>query len=130
MHRPRLAPFGFALALALLSACASGGSQTGDTASPQQASPQGSIILVRNTAPGAVTVNVFLKPDVGVDTPLGSVDGGQSKEFSFDGPPGRYTLRAIGSLGETLSETFQLYRNSQATWDMSVGKNVRVGGRR
>ena len=124
------------LTFGLVAGCASGGGSTPPPAGAAEPAAsldpvqQATTIVVRNTQPGSVTINVFLVPDVGVDTPLGSIDAGQTKTFTFDGPPGRYTLRAVGSAGETVSNTFQLYRSSEATWDMSLGRNVRVGGKR
>jgi hypothetical protein len=122
------------MAVALFTACASGGaSPPGGAQQAAGAEPparEGSVVLIRNTVPSSSTINVFMVPDVGVDIQLGVVDGGQSAEFPFNGPPGQYTLRATGPAGQITSERFQAYRNSLITWDISLGRRVRVGSRR
>jgi hypothetical protein len=131
MFAPRLTTTTAALMLGLLSACGHGGG-TPATPAPRPPArqtppaPQRTTIIVSNTQPGAVTVNVFLVPDTGADTPLGSIDAGQTKTFPFPGPAGRYTLRAVGRAGETVSNPFQVDPGSEATWDMSLGRDVRL----
>lgn len=119
-------------ALALMAACASsssstvtGGAQTAGDSVPAQ----GTVVTVRNTAPGATTITVYMKPEIGVDTPLGTVEAGESRTFSYDGQPGFYQIRTVGSNGERTSTRFQLFRNSSIRWDMAAGARVVVGGR-
>lgn len=115
----------------LLSACASGGTSGGmDTMGgdePEAASPM--TVVIRNNAPGATTVTAYMMPEVGVDRPLGTVEAGREARFPFDGQPGRYRIRLVGSSGEQVSDIFQLYNNSEARWDVSLGDRVRVGSR-
>lgn len=118
--------------LLFATACASGGGATGGAQTQQGADTgqqQGTTVSVSNTAPGASTVTVYMVPEIGVDTPLGAVDAGLSRQFPFAGAPGWYRIRAVGPTGETVSDRFQLYRNSSARWDMSTGRRVIVMGR-
>lgn len=123
------------LLMFVAAACAgrSTGSTGGmDTVTGQQApAPEGSVIQILNTSPGSVAVTVYMVPDgAGVDTALGTVEAGQTREFAFNGPPGRYRIRTVGATGEVTSDIFQLYRNSQVRWDMSLGRRVQVSQRR
>jgi hypothetical protein len=129
-HRGSFVPV--LLAFVLAAGCASGGTPAGgaDPAiAPETVPAEGSIVQIYNTASSAVTVTVYMVPEVGVDTPLGTVEAGQRSTFPFEGPPGRYRLRAVGSAGTVQSQTFEFYRNSQVRWDMNINQ-VRVGGRR
>src|SRR5512134_3972712 len=106
MSRSRVTTAVAVLALGLASACASGGGAGTPTGGPDQATGQqppqaeGSIVQILNTAPGAVSVTVYMIPDgAGVDTPLGQVESGQTRDFNFGGMPGRYRIRAVGSAG-------------------------------
>ncbi|MGD8276926.1 MAG: hypothetical protein PVH00_02820 [Gemmatimonadota bacterium] len=134
MTRHRSVPVHGLLALLVAVGCASGGAASGGadpaTAGEGAAVPAtGSIVQVYNTASSAVRATVYMVPEVGVDTPLGAVEAGQRASFPFEGPPGRYRLRAVGSMGTRESEFFQFYRNSQVRWDMNINQ-VRVAGRR
>ena len=136
MSRSRMKAVVAVLALGMAAACSSGRGAGTPTGGPDQATSQqppaaeGSVVQIVNTAPGAVSVTVYMIPDgAGVDTPLGQVDSGQTREFSFAGMPGRYRIRAVGSAGEIASDIFQLYRNSRVRWDMSLGRRVQVSGR-
>lgn len=129
----RIASVALVLPFALVSACASGGTQsTGtDTMAGDQPADQAPMsVTIRNNAPGATTVTAYMMPEVGVDRPLGTVEAGRETRFPFDGQPGRYRIRLVGSGGEIISDTFQLFNNSEARWDVSLGRNVRVGSRR
>jgi len=124
------------LAIGMTAACASGGGSgtprggPDQAATPQPPAAEGSVVQILNTAPGSVSVTVYMIPEAaGVDTPLGQVESGQTRTFNFAGQPGRYRIRAVGSSGETASDVFQLYRNSQVRWDMSLGRRVQVTGR-
>lgn len=121
------------VALALTAGCASGGGAAAGgadpAATPESVPAEGSIVQVYNTASSAVRVTVYMVPEVGVDSPLGVVEAQQRATFPFDGPPGRYRLRAVGSAGTIQSQLFEFYRNSQVRWDMNINQ-VRVGGRR
>ena len=132
MNRKRsLAATGI-IALTLAAGCASGGAAPGGAdpaATPETVPAEGAIVQIYNTASSAVRVTVYMVPEVGVDTPLGVVEAAQRATFPFDGPPGRYRLRAIGSAGTVQSQIFEFYRNSQVRWDMNINQ-VRVGGRR
>ena len=135
MLASRLTKLSAVLMLGLLTSCGHGGRSAQPApaaAAParQDPAPQRTTIVVMNTLPGAVTVNVFLVPASGADTPLGSINAGQTKTFTFPGPAGRYTLRAVGRAGENDSNPFQLDRGMQATWDMSLGRDVRIGSAR
>jgi hypothetical protein len=119
-------------ALALVAACASsssstvtGGAQTAGDSVPAQ----GTVVTVLNTSPSATTITVYMKPEIGVDTPLGTVEAGESRTFAYDGLPGFYQIRTVGSNGERTSTRFQLFRNSSIRWDMSAGGRVVVGRR-
>ena len=120
----------------LTTACASGGGTTpsggADQATGQQPpAAEGSVVQIANLAPAAVTITVYMVPDgVGVDTPLGTVEGGQTRDFNFSGAPGRYRIRVVGSNGETNSDIFQLHRNSLVRWDLSMGRRPTVSARR
>jgi len=134
MIRHRGVPVHGLLALLLAAGCASGGTASGGAdpaTTPEGAAvpTTGSIVQVYNTASSAVRVTVYMVPEVGVDTPLGAVEAGQRASFPFEGPPGRYHLRAVGSTGTRESDIFEFYRNSQVRWDMNINQ-VRVGGRR
>jgi hypothetical protein len=132
MSRPRAFRALAILALAISAGCASGGTTTGgaDPAiSPATVPAEGSIVQIYNTASSSVRVTVYMVPEVGVDTPLGTVEAGQRTAFPFEGPPGRYRLRAVGSNGSVQSQLFEFYRNSQVRWDMNLN-HVGVGGRR
>jgi hypothetical protein len=118
--------------LVVAAACASSGGTSGGGAQTQQGAGtprQGTTIEILNNAPGAATVTVYMVPEFGVDTPLGPLDGGETRTFAFDGPPGYYRIKVVGPSGESLSDRFQLFRNSSVRWDMSAGRRVRVGGR-
>lgn len=120
------------LALLLAAGCASGGTTSGgaDPATAEEGVPaEGAIVQIYNTASSATRVMVYMRPEVGVDIPLGMVEAGERKTFPFDGQPGRYTLRAVGDTGTRTSRIFEFYRNSQVRWDMNINQ-VRVGGRR
>jgi hypothetical protein len=123
-----------ALAFGILSsACASGGSTSNgmDTMGGDQPTTQAPMsVVIRNNAPGAATVTAYMMPDVGVDTPLGTVEAGREASFPFNGQPGRYRIRLVGASGEQVSDIFQLFNNSEARWDVSLGERVRVGSRR
>ncbi len=112
-------------------ACASGGAAPGGAQTQEGAAgqPEGTVVQVLNTAPGSSTVTVYMVPEIGVDTPLGAIESGQTRIFPFSGSPGWYQIRAVGPAGTMMSERFQLYRNSTARWDMSTGRRVVVGGR-
>jgi hypothetical protein len=135
MTRHRGVPAHGLLAFLLAAGCASGGGAATRGADPATAAEgaavpaTGSIVQVYNTAAAAVRVTVYMVPEVGVDTPLGSVEAGQRTSLPFKGPPGRYRLRAVGSTGTVQSELFDFYRNSQVRWDMNINQ-VRVSGRR
>lgn len=131
----RIASVGLALSFGILSACASGGGSqsTGtDTMAGDQAAADAApmSIVIRNNAPGATTVTAYMVPEVGVDRPLGTIEAGTEARFGFNGQPGRYRIRLVGSAGETNSDIFQLFNNSEARWDVSLGRRVRVGARR
>jgi hypothetical protein len=95
---------------------------------PAQQTPM--TVVIRNNEPGASTVTAYMMPEVGVDTPLGTVEAGREATFPFNGQPGRYRIRLVGSGGEQTSDIFQIFNNSQAYWDVSLGDRVRVGSRR
>jgi hypothetical protein len=124
-----------ALMLCVASACGSGRAATpvggADQATGQQPpSPEGSVVQILNTSPGSVSITAYMVPDgAGVDTPLGTVESGQIREFAFNGAPGRYRIRTVGAAGEMSSDIFQLYRNSNVRWDMSLGRRVQVSQR-
>jgi len=122
----------WAASMALMAACASGGGNRGAVdamGGAEPASREGTIIVVRNNRPGAVTVTAYLMPEVGADRTLGSIDPGREVRFPFNGPAGRYRLRLVGAGGETVSDIFRLYESSEATWDLSLGLRVRVANR-
>jgi hypothetical protein len=137
MQTSRIASWAGMLALMVTAGCASAGTSgaggaegAATTGEGGAATAEGSIVRIMNVAPGASTITVYVVPEVGVDSPLGTVEGGQTKDFAFAGQPGRYTIRVVGSSGTQTSQQFQFFRNSIATWDMSLGRNVRVQGRR
>jgi hypothetical protein len=110
---------------------AGGGAQGAATTGGQAAaSAQGSVISILNTAPNAGTVAVYMVPDIGVARSLGTVDPGQQRDFGFDGEPGQYIIRAVGSTGEITTERFRLNRNSLVRWDMALGRRPQVSTRR
>jgi hypothetical protein len=116
----------------LISACASGGTSNGmDTMAGDQPVDEAPMsVVIRNNEPGATTVTAYMMPEVGVDRPLGTVEAGREARFPFEGQPGRYRIRLVGSSGEQVSDIFQLFNNSEARWDVSLGDRVRVGSRR
>ncbi|MGH7503543.1 MAG: hypothetical protein ACREL7_17590 [Longimicrobiales bacterium] len=129
----RLAPLiGIA---SIVAACASGGTTAtpaGGAQTQQGETPpaaDGTVVTILNTAPGATTITVYMKPEIGVDAPLGTVEGGQMRTFPYEGAPGFYQIRTVGAAGERLSDRFQMFRNSSVRWDMSAGRRVVVGGR-
>jgi hypothetical protein len=133
MRMSRIASVACALMVGFLSACASGGSSAGATntmAGEETADSAPMSVVIRNNAPGATTVTVYMMPEVGVDRPLGTVEAGREQRFPFDGQPGRYRIRLVGSAGDRISDIFQLFNNSEARWDVSLGNRVRVGARR
>jgi len=137
MQTSRFASLVGMLALIVTAGCASGGSSgvggaegAATTGGGAAATEEGSLVRIMNVAPGASTITVYIVPEVGVDSPLGTVESGQTRDFAFTGAPGRYTIRVVGASGTQTSQQFQFFRNSIATWDMSLGRNVRVAGRR
>jgi len=132
MRARNLKAIAFLVMLLSAAACASGGGGAAGGAQTQQGAEtgqqQGTTVTVANTAPGASTVTVYMVPEIGVDTPLGAIDAGMSRRFPFAGAPGWYRIRAVGPNGETVTDRFQLYRNSSARWDMSTGRRVLVAG--
>lgn len=117
---------------AFLVACASSTTTTttGGAQSPGETPPaEGTIVTILNTAPGSSTVTVYMVPEIGVDMPIGTVEAGQTRTFSYSGQPGFYQIRTVGSNGERASNRFQLFRNSSVRWDMAAGGRVVVGGR-
>jgi len=132
MRVSRIAAVACALMVGFLSACASGGtsSAANTMAGDEPADNSPMSVIIRNNAPGATTVTVYMMPEVGVDRPLGTVEAGREVRFPFDGQPGRYRIRLVGSAGDQISDIFQLFNNSEARWDVSLGNRVRVGARR
>lgn len=120
------------LMLLLTVGCASGGATTGgaDSATADPNVPaEGAIVQIYNTASGAGDVMIWIVPEGEREVLLGSVRVGERATFPFNGSPGPYRLRALGS-GDTLeTQTFQFYRNSQVSWDMN-SRRALVSGRR
>lgn len=131
MRGSRKASIGWIVALGVMAGCASSGATGGtQTQQGEGVAAGSSIIVIRNSQPGASSITAYMQPEVGVDTPLGNVNGGQTAQFPFDGPPGRYRIRTVGPAGEVVSDVFQLFPNSMVRWDMSLGRSVIVGSRR
>jgi hypothetical protein len=120
-----------ALLILLLSVgCASSGATTGgaDSATADPNVPaEGSYVQIYNTASGAVDCMIWMVPEGEVEVLLGSVRVGERATFPFNGPPGRYRLRALGT-SDFETQTFQFYRNSRVSWDMN-SRRALVSGR-
>ena len=132
MRVSRIASIGWMLTIGMLTSCASGGSTTGgaQTAVGAQADQTGLSVVIR-TSPGSATVTAYMVPEVGVDTPLGTVSPGVEERFSIQPTPGRYRIRLVGGERDEVSDIFDLFANSAlARWDVSVSRRVVVSSRR
>jgi hypothetical protein len=116
----RVRTLAFALLAAVMAAgCAAGGGEEG-ASSPAPA--DGFAINVQNNIPGNGPIVVMLIPATGVQTQLGEVAENSTVTFTHTGQPGTYRLIARGSGGERNSGNFQIYRGSQATWNMQSNR--------
>jgi len=132
MRLSRIASIGWMLMIGLLASCASGGASTGgaQTAVGAEADASGLSVVIR-TPPGSATVTAYMVPEVGVDTPLGTVNPGLEAKFSVDPAPGRYRIRLVGGEREEVSDIFDVFGNSaMARWDVSISRRVVVSSRR
>lgn len=112
------------LAVALVAAlvavgCAAG---SGEGGAAGVAPADGFAINVQNNIPGNGSVVVILIPAAGVQTQLGEVAEGATETFTHMGQPGNYRMQARGSGGERNSGNFQVYRGSQATWNLQSNR--------
>ncbi len=149
MLRKRTFSFACSLIVGLSLACASGGagggrgeggtggggaggamSGTGGGGGGGRSGPSGSVVRVANLGAGNSVLTIYMSPDVGVETLLGTVEPGRTVGFPWTGDPGRYRIHALGAGTEVTSDSFRMPRNAEAYWDMSMGKHVTVSTHR
>lgn len=121
---PRLRRCMAVLAVALLSACASGGMGEGD------ARPSSATILVNNNLAIPAVLTVHLVPERGGRRLLGNVSPGASTTLSVPGSltGGRYRLMATLTSGADLvSDPFTLSEGERVTWNLQ--SNIVIVGR-
>lgn len=114
----------YAMAVALLSACASGGMGQTD------AGPTAATVVVNNNLTIPTSLTVSLVSEGGSRRLLGNVNPGGNGTLSVSGTlgPGRYRLLARTTGGtELVSDPFNLSEGEQVTWDLQ-SNIVRVTG--
>jgi hypothetical protein len=114
----------YAMAVALLSACASGGMGRTD------AGPTAAVVVVNNNLTIPTSLTVSLVSESGGRRLLGNVNPGGNGTLPVTGslPPGRHRLLARTTGGtELVSDPFTVSEGEQVTWDLQ-SNIVRVGG--
>lgn len=102
--------------------CAGGGGPGAGTT--VDVPPDAFVITVQNNMPGAGNITVLLDPAAGVQAQLGQVGPGQTQSFTRTESPGSFRLVARTAEGERRSQQFQVYRGSEAVWDLQANRVI------
>jgi len=110
----------FALALVAFVAGIAGCASSGESAGPAGEPGTSTRITIDNLHSTSEDLQIYIVPDGGVArTLIGTVERGETKALTYEGPTGGFRLIAVRPVGESQSERINVTHAQHFSWTIS-----------